>query len=168
MSINMMHRTLADLSKPAGNIPTGVWNKIRGIKLTAKEVTKTNRDGEEFEAVEFTLSAEAVEPSSSVDPDALAEIDTATGKPSYEGKRLFLRYSDAFRSDMTTMAAAMTAFGIPADASLQAIVDGNLVKGKVASGEIFNRDFKRNDGSDGVEQKVRSWAQVGTAHGFTL
>jgi hypothetical protein len=168
MSINLMHRTLADLSKPAGNIPTGLWNKIRGIKLTAKEVTKTNRDGEEFEAVEFTLSAEAVEPSSSVDPDALAEIDAATGKPSYEGKRLFLRYSDAFRSDMTTMSAAMTAFGIPSDTSLQAIVDGNLVKGKVASGEIFNRDFKRNDGSDGVEQKVRSWAKVGTAHGFAL
>lgn len=168
MSINLMHRTLADLSKPAGNIPTGTWNKIRAIKLTAKEVTKTNRDGEEVEALEFTLSAEAVEPSSSVDPVALAEIDPATGKPAYEGKRLFLRYSDAFRNDMTTMAAAMTAFGIPADASLQAIIDGNLVKGKVASGEIFNRDFKRNDGSDGVEQKVRSWAKVGTAHGFEL
>jgi hypothetical protein len=44
---------------------------------------------------------EPLEPTASVNPEEVGELDEKTGKPVYEGKRLFLRYVEAFRSDGT-------------------------------------------------------------------
>jgi hypothetical protein len=167
IAIKEMHRTIGDMSKQPANIPTGVW-KLRAIKISAKDVTKTNREGEEYETVEYTLSMEPLEPTASVNPDEVGELDERTGKPVYEGKRLFLRYVQAFRSDEAQLAAAFLAMGFDKNEDPDEIIEHNKVRGKVAFGEIFNRTFKRNDGSDGTEQKVRSWAGVGTAAGFAL
>ena len=167
IAIKEMHRTVGDLSKPAANIPTGTW-KLRAIKLSSKDVTFQPKDGEEYDTVEYTLSMEPITPTASVDPTALAEVDERTGKPVYEGKRLFLRYKANFRSDMVQLGAALAAMGFGADDSFEDIVERNSVKGRFAQGDIFNRTYKRNDGSDGTEQKVRSWAVPGAAAGFAL
>lgn len=167
VEIKDMHRTIGDLSKQPANIPTGVW-KLRAIKISAKDVTKQNREGEEYETREYTLSMEPLEPTASVNPEEVNELDERTGKPVYEGKRLFLRYVEAFRSDLTQLGTAMQAMGFGDGDDFDAIVEGNKVRGKVVKGEIFNRTYKRNDGSDGVEQKVRSWAGADAATGFAL
>jgi hypothetical protein len=167
VEIKEMHRTIGDLSKQPANIPTGVW-KLRAIKISSKDVTKTNRDGEEYETKEHTLSMEPLEPTASVNPDEVNELDEKTGKPVYEGKRLFLRYVDAFRSDLTQLGAALSAMGFDEKEDFDAIVASNAVRGKIAFGEVFNRTYKRNDGSDGVEQKVRSWAGGEAGSGFAL
>jgi hypothetical protein len=69
---------------------------------------------------------------------------------------------------MNQLGDAMSAMGFAKDDDFDAIVEGNRVRGKTAKGEIFNRTYKRNDGSDGVEQKVRSWAAPGAETGFAL
>ena len=61
VAIKEMHRTIGDLSKQPANIPTGVW-KLRAIKISAKDVTKTNREQEEYETREYTLSMEPISP----------------------------------------------------------------------------------------------------------
>lgn len=157
--VKLMHRTIADLSKEPSTIPTGVWT-LRAIKLSSKEVTKKNRDGEEYETVEYMLTAEPVTPSASVNPDELAEVDPKTGKPVYDGARLFLRYVEAFRSDMQSLGNALSAMGFGDDDSFDTIIEKNLVRGKLAKGEIVNRSYTRNDKTEGVEQKVRRWADV--------
>lgn len=179
VAIKDMHRTIGDLSKQPANIPTGVW-KLRAIKISAKEVTKQNREHEEYETWEYTLSMEPLEPTASVNPEEVSELDEKTGKPVYEGKRLFLRYVEAFRSDMTQLGAAFLAMGLDKNDALMSfdpvterwvpgeIIVENKVRGKIVKGEIFNRSYKRNDLSDGVEQKVRSWASSDTATGFVL
>jgi hypothetical protein len=165
--IKDMHRTIGDLSKPPANIPTGVW-KLRAIKISTKDVTKTNREGEEYETQEYTLSMEPISPTQSVNPKEVAELDERTGKPVYEGKRLFLRFVEAFRSDMGKLGVAVQAMGFLPDDDFDAIVEGNKVRGKVVFGEIYNRPFKRNDGSDGIEQLVRAWAASEGSQAFVL
>jgi len=167
VTISEMHETIGDLSKQPANIPTGVW-KLRAIKLSAKDVTKTDREGGEYETVEYTLSMEPLEPTASVNPEEVNELDERTGKPVYEGKRLFLRFVKAFQSDKAQLGAALGAMGFAANTALKTIIDENKVRGKTVKGEIFNRTYKRNDGSDGTEQKVRSWAGADAATGFAL
>jgi hypothetical protein len=158
--IALQHRTIADLSKPQPPVPTGVW-KLRAIKMSAKDVTKKDREGNEYETQEYLLTVEPIEPTASVDPEALAEIDPATGKPAHDGKRMFLRFTVSFRPELNSLLSAVKAMGIPETESLAGIVDGNLVKGRTVYGEVYNRSYKRNDGGDGTEQRVRSWAANG-------
>lgn len=165
--VKLMHRTIADLSKEPGKIPVGVWT-LRAIKLSAKDVTKKNRDGEEYETVEYMLTAEPVTPSASVNPDELSEVDPKTGKPVYDGARLFLRYVEAFRNDMASLGAALSAMGFGDEDSFDTIIERNLVRGKVLKGEIFNRNYTRNDKTEGTEQKVRSWSNVNAESGIAL
>jgi hypothetical protein len=166
-TVKLMHRTLGDMSKPPANIPTGVW-KLRAIKISAKDVTKTNRDGEEYETKEYTMTMEPIAPTASVNPEEVNEVDPRSGRPAYDGKRLFLRYTDAFASDVNQLVAAFGAMGFGKDADFDEIIDDNQVRGKTVFGEIFNRTYRKNDGSDGVEQKVRSWASTASADGFAI
>lgn len=163
-----MARTLKDLNREPANIPTGVWDVIRFISLKQKDVTKKTRDGEEYETVEYTLVGEPVTPSKSVNPDELNELDERTGKPVYEGKRLFLRFVESFRSDMKDLVTALGVMGFGEDDDFDKIVEGNLVKGRSAKGEIFNRTYPKNDGTQGTEQKIRGWAKAGSSAGFAI
>lgn len=160
----LAHRTIADLSKEPANIPTGVW-QLRGIKLSVKSVTKKTRDGEEYDTNEFTLTLEPVSPTASVNPEELAEKDPNTGKPVYDGKRVFQRFVESFRTDMKDMGAALTAMGLSGD--LGTIIEKNSVRGKVVFGELFNRHYTRNDKSEGIEQRVRAWGSASAAAGGT-
>jgi hypothetical protein len=165
VTIADLYGKTGDASKPIANIPTGLW-KIRGIRVTARDVTKTNSDGEEYPTTEFLTSAEPLEPVH-VDPDELAQVDEQ-GRPVYAGKRLFLRSTLSFRNEMQQFDAMTAAMGIPVGTSRKEIVERNMVKGKIVFGAIYNREYKRNDGSDGTEQKVRSWAASEGSQAFTL
>jgi hypothetical protein len=111
---------------------------------------------------------EPIAPSASVNPEEVAEVDPRTGKPVYDGKRLFLRYTDAFASDVNQLVAAFKAMGFGTEAVFEDIIEENQVRGKRVFGEVHNRTYRRNDGTDGVEQKVRSWASTAAADGFAL
>lgn len=166
-SIELQHRTIADMTKPQPPLPTGVW-KFRGVKLSANQATRTTKDGDEREIIEYLLTVEPLEPTASVDPAALAEVDERTGKPIYDGKRLYLRYNDDFRSDMQTLGGALVAMGFGPTDDPNKIIEKNLVKGKTAFGELFNRTFTRKDGEAGIEQKVRSWSDKGGGEKFAI
>lgn len=162
-----MARTLKDLNREPANVPTGLWD-LRAIKISAKDVTKKTRDGEEYETIEYLLTLEPVKAGSSVSPEELAVIDERTGKPAYEGKRIFCRFVESFRSDMKDLLAALHAMGFEDDADFDAIVEKNLVRGRSARGDVFNRTYPKNDGTQGTEQKVRSWAPVGASAAMAL
>jgi hypothetical protein len=166
-NIELQHRTIADLSKPPANIPTGVW-ELRAIKLSSKDVTMKTKEGEEYETVEYLLSLEPIAPTKSVNPDELAAIDPRTGKPAYDGKRLFLRFTESYRPEMQSLGSALAAMGFSENDSFDEIVENNGVKGRKVFGEVFNRDYKRNDGTEGTEQKVRTWSAKGGSEAFAI
>lgn len=162
IDITQTHTTIGDLSKPPANIPTGVW-QLRAISLKAKDVTKRSKDGEEYETTEYNLVMEPVVPGDSVDPEELSELDPMTGRPAYDGKRLFLRYTKSFRNEMTQLSSALMAMGFGSEDSFEDVVENNRVKGRTAYGEVWNRSYPKNDGTQGVEQKVAKWASSATA-----
>lgn len=167
IDINTNHRKLADLSRPVENIPTGVW-QLRAISIKAKEITRTNRDGEEFETVEYTTVLEPVKPTASVNPAEVAAVDERTGKPVYDGKRLFIRSTEAFNNNMKSLAAMLGAMGFTGEDDFDEIVENNRVKGKMVYGEVYNRTYPRKDGTDGVEQLVKSWSSAAAADSLAI
>lgn len=155
-------RTIAEFEKEPANVPTGVW-EFRAISLKVKDVTKKTKEGEEYETEEFTLALEPLTPTASVNPDELAEIDEQTGKPVYEGKRVFARFVASFFTDKKQFAQAMRALGVGDQDDLNAIIEKNSLRGRKVMGELFNRTYPRNDGTQGTEQKVRNWCPVGSS-----
>ena len=166
INITKQHITIGDLSKPPGNIPTGEW-QLRAISLKQRGRTVNFKDGEK-ESVEYTLAMEPIAPTESVDPEALADLDPMTGRPTYDGKRLFLRYTLAFANEMRQLASALQAMGFTDEDDFIDVVENERVKGRTAYGEIFNRSYPKNDGSTGVEQKVKGWASSATAGAVEL
>lgn len=167
IEIAQQHLTIGDLSKQPGNIPTGVW-ELRALSIKAKDVTKTSRDGDEYETTEYVVALEPVKPTASVDPAAVAELDPMTGKPVYDGKRLFLRYTAAFQNERAQLGAMLSAMGFGEKDKFAEVIEGNLVKGKKVYGEIFNRTFTRNDGTPGTDQRVKSWSSVAAADALAI
>jgi hypothetical protein len=169
MAIKVM--TLDDMTKELPPIPTGTWT-LQGLKLSVKEVTKKDKDGNEYDTDEFTLTVLPVAPGANVDPDEIAEVDLRTGKPVYEGRRVFLRFPASFPQEMRGLGNALRAMGYDGAANPYQIAEDNAVRGKTARGEIFNRYFPRKDDlpgeSTGIEQKVRNWATVAKSAEFDL
>lgn len=161
------HRTVGDLDREPANVPTGVW-ELRAIKLSQRDITKKNKEGEEYETIEYRLDVEPMKASSGVNPDELNELDERTGKPVYEGKRLFLRYCEAFRGEMKSLHDALSALGFGKNDDFDVVIEKNLVRGRTAKGEIYNRTYTKNDGTPGTEQKVKSWAPVGASAAMAL
>jgi len=151
--------TIVQATKEIPPIPTGTWT-LQASKLSVKEVTKKDREGNEYETDEFTLSVIPTAPGVNVDPDALAEVDPITGKPVYEGKRLFLRYIASFGGNMRELGNALAAFGYPENTNFYQVAEDNSIRGKSAKGDVYDREYPKNDGTKGVEQKVRNWAGV--------
>jgi hypothetical protein len=166
INITKQHITIGDLSKPPADIPTGVWH-LRAISLKTGSRMMNFKDGER-EATVYTLALEPLSPTESVNPEALAELDPMTGRPAYDGKRLFIRFTDAFANEMRQLASALQAMGFTDEDDFNDVVENNRVKGRTVYGDIFNRSFPGNDGKPRTEQKVKSWASSATAGAVEL
>lgn len=164
--IVLQHRTIADMTREPPPLPVGVW-KFRAIKLSTRERTRNTKQGEKT-SVEYVLTVEPLEPTSASNKAVFDQVDPETGKPMFDGKRLYLTYNEDFASDNRTLAGFFTAVGFPETESPAEIIGKEKVKGKTAYGELFNRDFERKDGKPGVEQKVRSWSAKGGSAKFAI
>jgi len=173
MSIKIM--TIGQLAKEQPPFPEGTGT-IEAQALSVKSVTKKTKMGEDLDTDEFTLSIVPTVPGVNVDPDALAEIDQNTGKPVYEGQRVFLKFAMAFPQARRELASALAAFGYGVDTNPYELADaGNTsIRGRVARGYIFHRHYHRNDDAPGVdtglEQKVqgKTWSKVAKGAEYNL
>jgi hypothetical protein len=166
INITKQHITIGDLSKPPADIPTGVWH-LRAISLKTSTREVNFKDGPK-DATVYTLALEPLSPTESVDPDALADLDPMTGRPTYDGKRLFIRFTSVFANEMRQLGSALQALGFTDEDDFGDVVENNRVKGRTAYGEIFTRSYPKNDGTTGTEQKVKGWASSATAGAVEL
>lgn len=166
--IVLQHRTIADYTKPLPPLPNGTW-KLQALKLAYKPVTKQTKEGDDVETVEYLLTVQPIEPTSSVSPEELeAAVDPKTGRPTYDGKRIFLRFIQMYYGDMKSLGEAMRAMGFTGDDTFEGIADEEAVKGRTAYGDVWTREYKTKDGREGYEQKVRTWSDKGGSAAFAL
>lgn len=159
-----MHTSIGELGQEGGELPNGVW-RLRAISLKHKVITYEDDDGEEQKDDKFTLTIEPMEPTASVDPVAVAEVNPKTGKPAYEGRRVFLSYTGRYGGQMSEMRKALLAFGFNAEpkGEVQRIIRENAVKGREVYGTVFTHTYPKKDGSEGIDMRVKDWAPLSTA-----
>ena len=164
MAVKMM--TIGQMAKEQPPFPVGTWT-IQAQQLSVvQDVEKSTKSGETFDTDVFTLSVIPTVPGSNVDPDALSEIDPATGKPAYEGQRIFLNYTSAYQAARKSLSDALRAFGFADDVNPYELAQdsNNDIRGRVAKGDLTHARYHRRDDKPneetGIRQDVKNWGKA--------